>query len=134
MTSTPNLLRSFDMRWSFQQGETSKKVTTLLECVQSADPGLPDYNKDDMGQGWGHYQFTVGGLSPATVLTSWQEVGNVDTAFKLMAAAIKTCQEAWLMCKNAGAPKTTGFLSDDYLELMLEHLKKCWVDAGGVHI
>ena len=87
-----------------------------------------------MGQGWGHYQFTAGGLSPATVLTSWQEVGSIDTAFKLVAAAIKTCREAQLMCENAGAPKTTGFLSDDYLELMLKHLKKCWVDAGGVRI
>ena len=134
MTSAPNLLRSFDTCRSFQQGETSKKVTTLLERVQSADPGSPDYDEDDMGQGWGHYQFTAGGLSPATVLTSWQEVGNVDTTFKLVAAAIKMCQEARFMCKNAGAPKTTGFLSDDYLELTLEHLEKCWVDAGGVRI
>ena len=27
-----------------------------------------------------------------------------------------------------------GFLSNDYLELTLKHLEKCWVDAGGVHI
>jgi hypothetical protein len=123
-----------DVRWSFQQGETSEKVTTLLERVQSADPGLPDLDEDDVGQGWGHYQFTAGGLSPSSVLTSWQDVGSVDTAFKLVAAAIKTCQEARLMCANAGTPKTTGFISDVYLEKTLECLEKCWVDAGGVCI
>jgi hypothetical protein len=83
----------------FQQGKTSENVTTLLERLQSADPGLLDLDEDNTGQGWGHYQFTAGGISPLSVLTSWQDVGSVATAFKLVAAAIKTCQEAQLICK-----------------------------------
>ena len=119
---------------SFKQGETSQKVATLLERVQSADPGSPEIDEDNRNLGWGHEQFTAGGLTPSTSLTSWQDVGSVSTAFKLVAAAIKTCREARLMCANAGTPKTSGFVSDIYLAQILEYLKKCWVDAGGVRI
>ncbi|KAN0133528.1 hypothetical protein V8E53_008696 [Lactarius tabidus] len=131
LTTAPNLLRSMNMHWLFQQGKTSENVTTLLEHLQSADPGLLDLDEDNTGEGQGHYQFMAGGISPSSVLTSWQDVGSVATAFKLVAAAIKTCQEAQLICKNAGIlPK--GFISDAYLEKTLEFLEKCWVDAGGI--
>ncbi|KAI9429042.1 hypothetical protein H4582DRAFT_2090247 [Lactarius indigo] len=58
-------------------------------------------------------------------------VGSVATAFKLVAAALKICQEARLMCTNAGTPKTSGFISNIYLEKILECLENCWVGAGG---
>jgi hypothetical protein len=132
LTNAPSLLRSMNAAWSFKQGTTSENVATLLERVQSADPGSLDMDEDDMGIGWGHYQFTAGGLSPESLLTSWQDVGSVATSFKLVAAAIKTCQEARLMCMNAGTPKTAGFISDVYLEKVLECLENCWVGAGGV--
>ncbi|KAI9437145.1 hypothetical protein H4582DRAFT_2058122 [Lactarius indigo] len=74
----------------------------------------------------------AGGISPASSLTNWQEVSNVATAFKLMAAAIKMCQEARLMCSNAGTPMTSGFISDIYLKKILKCLENCWVAAGGV--
>ncbi|KAH8994760.1 hypothetical protein EDB83DRAFT_2325122 [Lactarius deliciosus] len=70
--------------------------------------------------------------SPASSLTSWEKVGSVATAFKLVAAAIKTCRDARSMCSNAGTPKTSGFISDVYLEKVLECLESCWVGAGGV--
>ncbi|KAN0129807.1 hypothetical protein V8E53_012377 [Lactarius tabidus] len=117
LTTAPNLLRSMNMHRLFQQGKTSENVTTLLECLQSADPGSLDLNEDNTGKGWGHYQFT--------------DVSSIATAFKLMAAAIKTCQEAWLICKNARI-LLKGFISDAYLEKTLEFLEKCWVDAGGI--
>ncbi|KAI9436842.1 hypothetical protein H4582DRAFT_2058335 [Lactarius indigo] len=116
---------------SFKEGEPSKQVTTLLERVQLVDPGSPNINEDNTCQSWGHYQFTAGSISPASSLTNWQEVGSVTTAFKLMVAAIKTCQEARLMCSNARMPKTSGFISDVYLEKTLECLENCWVGAGG---
>ena len=106
----------------------------LLERLQSADPGSPDIDEDNTCQSWGHDQFTAGGISPSSSLTSWQDIGNVATAFKLVAAALKTCREARLMCKNAGVLETDGFLSDVYLEQILERLEKCWVSAGGVRV
>ncbi|KAI9436340.1 hypothetical protein H4582DRAFT_2078957 [Lactarius indigo] len=132
LTNAPPLLRSMNTQSLFKEGEPSKQVATLLERVQFADPCSPDIDKDNTCQSWGHYQFTAGGISPASSLTNWQEVGNVATAFKLVAAAIKMCQEARLMCSNAGTPMTSGFISDIYLEKILECLENCWVAAGGV--
>ncbi|KAH9000681.1 hypothetical protein EDB86DRAFT_3075142 [Lactarius hatsudake] len=132
LTNTPSLLRSMNAQSSFKEGEPSKQVVTLLERVQFADPCSPDINEDNTCQSWGHYQFTAGGISPVSSLTNWQEVGNIATAFKLVAAAIKTCQEARLMCSNAGTPMTSGFISNIYLEKILDCLKNCWVAAGGV--
>ncbi|KAI9430847.1 hypothetical protein H4582DRAFT_2063378 [Lactarius indigo] len=65
-------------------------------------------------------------------LTSWKEVGNVTTALKLVAATIKTCWEARLMCKNARTTKMGAFISDVYLEKTLKCLESCWVSTGGV--
>jgi hypothetical protein len=117
---------------SFKQGEASENVMTLLERLQSADPGSSDLDEDDMHEGWGHGQFTAGGITMSTSLTSWQEVGSIATAFKLVAAALKTCQEARLMCASARTPKTSGFISDIYLEKVIKSLESCWVGAGGV--
>jgi hypothetical protein len=120
------------MQSSVAQGEASENVRTLLQRIESADPTSPDIDEDDAFEGWGHYQFTAGSLTLSTSLTSWQEVGNVATAFKLVAAAIKTCREARLMCKNVGKAITGGFLSDAYLEEALQCLEGCWVGTGGV--
>jgi hypothetical protein len=117
---------------TFKQGKPSEKVVMLLERLQFADPGSPDIDEDNSCQSWGHDQFTAGFISPTSSLTTWQDVGDVTTAFKLMAAGLKTCEEARLMCANAGAPKTTGFISDDFLKQTLDLIEKCWVNAGGV--
>ncbi|KAI9431860.1 hypothetical protein H4582DRAFT_2084322 [Lactarius indigo] len=132
LTDAPQLLRSMNAQSSFKQGEPSKQVTALLNRVQFADPSSPDIDEDNACQGWGHEQFTAGGLTLSSSLTCWQDIGNVTTAFKLVAAAIKMYQEARLMCKNAGTPKTSAFISDVYLEKTLECLESCWVSAGGV--
>ncbi|KAH8987563.1 hypothetical protein EDB86DRAFT_2832261 [Lactarius hatsudake] len=132
LTDAPRLLCSMNAQSSFKQSEPSKQVTTLLDRIQFADPSSPDIDEDNACQGWGHEQFTAGGITLSSSLTSWQEVGNVATALKLVAAAIKTCQEARLMCENAGTPKTSGFISDVYLEKTLECLESCWVGAGGL--
>jgi hypothetical protein len=119
---------------SFKQGETSEKVMTLLERVQFADPGSLEIDEDNKGLSWGHYQFTAGNITLLSSLITWQDVGGVATAFKLVAAALKTCQEVQLMYANAGIPKTQGFLSNVYLKEMLRLLETCWVGAGGVCI
>ncbi|KAH9051131.1 hypothetical protein EDB83DRAFT_2522222 [Lactarius deliciosus] len=117
LTNGPQLLYSMNTQLSFKEGEPSEQVATLLERVQSAVPCSPDIDKDN---------------TPASSLTSWEKVGSVATAFKLVAAAIKTCRDARSMCSNAGTPKTSGFISDVYLEKVLECLESCWVGAGGV--
>lgn len=115
-----------------QQGKLSQNFTTLLEYIQSADPNSPDFDEDNKYQGWGHYQFTAGGLNLLSSLTLWQDVGSITFAFELVAAAIKTCWEAWLMCANARKLTAGGFISDAYLQETLNGLKKCWIGAGGV--
>ncbi|KAF8257122.1 hypothetical protein EI94DRAFT_1818942 [Lactarius quietus] len=121
--NAPVLLRSMNAPSLVKQGTTSQNVATLLKHVQSVDPSSPDIDEDDAYQGWGHYQFMAGGLSPSSCLTSWQDIGRVDTAFQLVAAAIKTCEEARLMCTNAGLPKTCGFISNVYLEKIINCLE-----------
>ncbi|KAH9077347.1 hypothetical protein EDB83DRAFT_2311863 [Lactarius deliciosus] len=131
VTNAASLIRSMNAQASFKQGKPSINVTALLERVQFADPGSPDIDEDNTCQSWGHDLFTAGGISPSSSLTTWEDVGSVATAFKLVAAALKTCQEARLMCVNARTPKIDGFISDIYLEKILECLEKCWVGAGG---
>ncbi|KAH9030364.1 hypothetical protein EDB85DRAFT_1891659 [Lactarius pseudohatsudake] len=131
LTNAVTLIRSMNAQILFKQGKSSNNVTTLLERVHFADPGSPDIDEDNMCLSWGHDLFTAGGISPSSSLTTWEDVGSVATAFKLVAAALKTCQEARLMCTNAGTPKTSGFISDVYLEKILECLEGCWVGAGG---
>ncbi|KAF8262989.1 hypothetical protein EI94DRAFT_1704351 [Lactarius quietus] len=92
LKNTPHLIHSMNAQWSFTEGEPFENVATLLEHVQFADPGILDLDEDNMGKGWGHYQFTAG-------------CGSIATAFKLVAAAIETCQEARLMDTNTTTPR-----------------------------
>ena len=121
-----------DTQPSFKQGKPSEHVTALLERLECADPGSPDIDEDNTGQSWGHYQFTAGGISPSSSLTTWQDVGSVAVAFRLVAAALKTCQEARKMCAGTGMPMPCSYVSDIYFEQTLERLEKCWAGAGGV--
>ncbi|KAH9171698.1 hypothetical protein EDB89DRAFT_1906687, partial [Lactarius sanguifluus] len=131
LTNGPQLLYSINVQLSFKEGEPSEQVATLLERVQSAVPSSPDIDEDNTYKSWGHYQFTAGGISLVSSLTSWEKVGSIATAFKLVAATIKMCRDARSMCSNAGTPKTSGFISDVYLEKILECLESCWVGTGG---
>ncbi|KAF8264804.1 hypothetical protein EI94DRAFT_1702944 [Lactarius quietus] len=134
LKNAPHLIRSMNAQWSFKEGEPSLNVVTLLKHVQFTDPGIRDLDEDNMGKGWGHYQFTAGDLNLSSLLTCWQDVRSIATAFKLVAAAIKTYQEAQLMDANTTTPQAGRFISDIYLERTLDCLQNCWVDAGGVHI
>ncbi|KAH9024041.1 hypothetical protein EDB83DRAFT_2320137 [Lactarius deliciosus] len=131
VTNAASLIRSMNAQASFKQGKPSINVTALLERVQFADLGSLDIDEDNTCQSWGHDLFTAGGISLSSSLTTWEDVGSIATAFKLVAAALKMCQEARLMCVNTGTPKIDGFISDIYLKKILECLEKCWVGAGG---
>ncbi|KAI0257839.1 hypothetical protein BC834DRAFT_919305 [Gloeopeniophorella convolvens] len=132
LTSVPTLLRAMDANRSFKQGSPSESFTALLERIQHADPMSPDISEENMEENWGHDQFTGGDLTLTSTLTSWKEIGNVTAAFELIAASIKTCKDARLMCERVGKPTTTsGFISDVYLEKVLEKIEACWAGAGG---
>lgn len=92
-----------------------------------------DIDEDNFILSWGHYQFTAGGLNVLSSMTSWHEIGSITTAFKIVAAALKTCQDAQVMCTNAGLSNMASFLSNTYLEKVLESVEICWVGTGGVH-
>ena len=135
LTNAPTLLRSMNAQPLFEQGQPGKpsqNFAALLERIQLADPTSPDFDEDNKGQGWGHYQFTAGGLNLSSSLTSWQDVGSIAFAFQLVAAAIKTCRDTRLMCANAGKSTVVGFISDAFLQETLDALKRCWIGAGGV--
>ena len=66
LSNTSDFLRSMSTHGSFKQGETSEKVSTLLECVQSTDPGSLEIDEDNRNLGWGHDQFMAGGRAHVT--------------------------------------------------------------------
>jgi hypothetical protein len=75
-----------------------------------------------MGASWGHHQFTAGDLTCTRVLDSWDNVGGPMHVVRLIAAALKTCRAARLLCQDL-VPQPP-FLADVYLQNVVERL---WV-------
>lgn len=101
-------------------GQPCGATRALLTRIESADPVAPDIDEDDTNLGWGHIQFTAGGMTLSTVIRSWENVGNVATAYRLLAAAVKTCRVARHLCFLNNVVATGGFLSDSYLRNLVE--------------
>lgn len=117
----------------FGRREPSPQTTTFLERIENADPNAPGLSEDDLGPSWGHWQFTAGGLTCATVLETWDHIGNTDIACRFIAAAIKTCRVARHLCFIQGNSGCS-YLSDNYLQIMVDRLLELWSAAGGVRI
>ncbi|KAH8978792.1 hypothetical protein EDB83DRAFT_2537454 [Lactarius deliciosus] len=107
---------------------SASNLIALLDRLDSADPDAPDVNNDDSNENWGHAQFTGGGLTIRSALMDWESVGSTSTAFKLIAATVRTCKVARALCTARGRSSTT-YLADNYLELLFEQLQRCWKDA-----
>ncbi|KAF9462155.1 hypothetical protein BDZ94DRAFT_1368514 [Collybia nuda] len=101
--------------------EPSKEVMDFISHIENADPNSNDLSKDNTNENWGHYQFTAGSQTIASVLISWEAIGNVITACRLIAAGIKTCRVAWYICTKRGV-RATSFLSDAYLDCIIDTL------------
>jgi hypothetical protein len=124
-----NLLKALEDETAPQPIEPSANVAAFLERIETADPNAPDISEDDTNSCWGHYQFTAANIRCSTVLTSWDEVGTT-TARKLIAAALKTCKVARLICfKHSIEPAS--YLSDAYLENLVELLWTLKQKAAG---
>ena len=108
--------------------EPSKDVVALLDRLDSADPDSEDVDEDNANENWGHAQFTGGDLTIRSALVDWEAVGNTSTAFKLIAAAARTCKVARALCAAKGqSPRA--YLADEYFDLLLVQLQRCWEGA-----
>jgi hypothetical protein len=115
----------------FKSSIPSDNVAAFLNRIEAADPNSSEIGEDDSNQSWGHWQFTAGGLTITTVIQDWACVGDVDMACKLLAAAIRTCKVARHICLERNIT-SCNFLSDAYLNNMVERLCESWTAAGGV--
>ncbi|TFK17497.1 hypothetical protein FA15DRAFT_710733 [Coprinopsis marcescibilis] len=89
-------------------GTPDRKVLDFISRIETADPNSPTLSEDDKDAGWGHYQFT--------------EVGDCATAYRLIAAALKTCRVARFVCTDRKLMDVKSYLSDMYLDLLIEQL------------
>lgn len=112
----------------FGNATPSTAVLQLIEIVETANPNSSDFSEDDINAQWGHKQLSG---SWKGVLTDWDAVGSSDIAIRLLAALLKTCRVARFICSERRV-KATSFLSDMYLDQIVDHLWKLWKDAGGV--
>ncbi|KAG9223399.1 hypothetical protein PLEOSDRAFT_154688 [Pleurotus ostreatus PC15] len=110
-------------------GFPSNNTAALLARVQGADPSCID-DEDNLFEGWGHWQWTTGSLTITTAIGSWQDVGNTNIARQLIAAALVTCKAARLLCMEH-PKKPCSYISDSYVEQLIETLFDAWKRSGG---
>jgi hypothetical protein len=113
---------------NFEVREASDDVVAPLNRLNTADLDALDDEDNDSNENWGHVQFTAGTLTIRSALVDWEAVGSTSTAFKLIAAAIRTCKVARAMCAERGWA-ATAYLADNYLEQLFEQLQCCWKGA-----
>lgn len=113
------LLNAMEVSPDYKRADPSEEMMVFLSRLEETDPN------DNKGVSWGHYQYTGGGMTCRSVMTSWVAVGNTDVARRLIAAAIRITKVARYVCErqniNAGA-----YTSDMYLEIVIEHLWMIW--------
>jgi hypothetical protein len=122
------LLKSMQSNMSFQSGGPLDDVITFLDRIENADPHSPDISDDDKNESWGHYQFTAATLTCTSMLISWDSIGNVSMACRLLAAAIKTCKVARHLCFSYNISPAS-YLSDVYLSSVVELLWRFWTES-----
>lgn len=94
----------------------------FIERIENANPNAPGIEEDDTNIGWGHWQFTAGGMTCQSILKTWSDIGNVTTAYRLLAASLKTCLVARHLCFTNNISARSLYLSDVYLEQVVEIL------------
>ena len=124
-----DLLNAMEKNPDFKRGAMPHLTATFLLCIEDADSNSPDVSEDDSGSNWGHLQFTGGAMRITSVLTSWESVGSMETARALIAASIKTCKVARVFCHQRNI-QTSSYLSDAYLQEMVEQIWTLWKQAG----
>ena len=100
----------------------SSAALAFLTQIEAADPNTPDLSEDDDNEQWGHHQFTGGEMSIDRVLDNWGAVATTSFARQLLAASVKTCRVARHLCFHRKRTPTASYLSDVYLERVVEKL------------
>jgi hypothetical protein len=126
-----DLLAGMESAPTMTNGPPSSTVVAFLNRIQDADPNSVDISEDDTNSNWGHQQFMGGAMTIRSVLSSWSAIGGNDVACRLIAAAIKTCKVARLMCSQRDIV-VSSYLSDAYLNELVERLWTLRKDATGV--
>ncbi|KAF9522526.1 hypothetical protein CPB83DRAFT_840408 [Crepidotus variabilis] len=123
------LLNAMNESPNFQDGTPSKNVIDLITRMETADPNASTVDEDNTNASWGHLLYTGGNLIWRNVLTDWEAIGNCATVARLLAAALRTCKIARHLCfeRRVDAPS---FLSDIYLEQIVEKIWSLWTDAS----
>ncbi|KAF9467393.1 hypothetical protein BDZ94DRAFT_1249234 [Collybia nuda] len=109
--------------------ETSPEVLAFISRIENADPNCLELDEDNTNAGWGRRQFTAGFQTVASVLVSWDVIGSVASACRLISASIKTCRVARHICRERGI-QAESFMSDVYLDRVVETL--CTLTAGQI--
>ncbi len=117
------LLQELNHEHSKHNGDPSTNLLQFIDRIECTDP-LAEDDEDNTNLSWGHSQFTSGGLTCSSVLGSWSAVGNVSTAFRLLAAAVKTAKVARQLCFIRGISNTGHYLADAYIENIVDLLWK----------
>jgi len=123
--ATIELLNAMEDLPDYKWADPSEQMMVFLSRLEETDPNDNSIDHDNKGVSWGHYQYTGGGLTCRSVMTSWAAVGNTDVAHRLITAAIRITKVARYVCKrqnvNAGS-----YTSDMYLDIVIEHLRTIW--------
>ncbi|EKM79209.1 hypothetical protein AGABI1DRAFT_91815 [Agaricus bisporus var. burnettii JB137-S8] len=129
ITNALPLLDAVQANPNFKHQTSSPEVIDFVKRIEEADPSAK-LDADDLNEGWGHYQFTAGGLTCHSVLRNWEAIGNAGMVYRLIAAAIKTCQVARSMCELRGL-QPGNYLSDTYLDVLINRIWDVWRTAEG---
>jgi hypothetical protein len=104
----------------FPSNPSSPTFSTFIAGIEDADPNDPSIDEDQTNQSWGHQQFTRnGGLNAAT--QSWESVGNVDAACRLVAGALKTARVARYLCVQRRV-LASSYTADAYVDRVVDVL------------
>lgn len=99
----------------------SENVTFFISRLEDADPNSSDISEDDHNAQWGHWQYGAASITITSVLVSWDAVGGVPTACRLLAAGIRTHRVAEAICFQRSV-KEKPLLSLDYLSRLVDQL------------
>jgi len=98
----------------------------LIKEIEGADPN-DELDEDENGLNWGHRIFShrLGNLS-------WQDIGSTVVACRLIAAVVKTCNQARQVCAKLGIRGS--YISDSYLDRVIDILREKWDEEGSVSL
>ncbi|RXW16845.1 hypothetical protein EST38_g9005 [Candolleomyces aberdarensis] len=110
--------------------EPSADVVALYERICDADPNSDSFLEEDTNEGWGHWQYTAGGLNVKRAVSSWNAVGSIDVACQLIAVGLKTCKVARHICfHRLGTMDGPGLMSDVFFEILVSQLWEMWKEV-----